>query len=455
MASTPLALHIPSTADSGGRLTESDLNHLWYEEGFRRRGLRTRCGRTVRVLYRGMPNRDRGPDYRGAVLSLGRGRPRTGDIELHVRSRQWRLHGHDRDPGYDGVILHVVWQDDDPNPTTLHSGRRAPVLALGGLTPWAGKVPPLAGSRASSPGYDLSWLEQALDRAGEARLLGKASRMEGDMAVVPAQEVLYQYLAESMGYSRNKAPFRRLATVLPLGTLEGFLWGRPPEARYDVARALLMGTAGLLPSQGGRAGPQGPAGVIEEVWRSWGLTPQLAHQDWSFGVRAKNHPIRRLDSLASLIAATLRDGLVSWALKAVETGNDGSERDRGPGAGGAEEATRSRTALPVPDSLFRGLVGPDRALEIMANVLLPFSYSYGQAMGEEWRSRAALDLYARLPSPASNQVTRHMSLQILGSASPSISRSARRQQGLLHLFYSYCTKARCRECGLLCPDGGT
>ncbi|MDP2660324.1 MAG: DUF2851 family protein, partial [Dehalococcoidia bacterium] len=92
MASTlPLARHLDSTADLDGRLTEKDLSRLWYEEGFHRGGLRTCCGRAVRVLYRGMPNRDCGPDYRGAVLSLGWGRPRTGDIELHVRSRHWRM----------------------------------------------------------------------------------------------------------------------------------------------------------------------------------------------------------------------------------------------------------------------------------------------------------------------------------------------------------------------------
>ncbi|MDO8691629.1 MAG: DUF2851 family protein [Dehalococcoidia bacterium] len=447
MASTPpVARHFASTADPDGGLTERDLSRLWYEEGFHRRGLRTRCGRTVRVLYRGMPNRDCGPDYRGAVLSLGRGRPKTGDIELHVRSRHWHMHGHDRDPRYDGVILHVVWQDDDPNPTRLHSGRRTPVLALGGFT-LAGKVSPVAEPCGRSPGLDLSWLEQVLDRAGEVRFLGKASRMEGDMAAVPAQEVLYQSLSEAMGYSRNKAPFRRLATVLPLGILEGFLWGRPPELREEVARALLMGTAGLLPSQGGRPAPLGFTGPTEEVWRSCGVTPQMDHREWYFGVRAENHPVRRLAALASIVAATLKDGLVSWALEAVGTRTNEPGRDREP-------ATRGVASFPVPRALFRRLVGPDRALEIMANVLLPFVYSYGQAKGEEWRSEAALERYALLPSPASNQVTRHMMLQVLGSSTTAIAGTARRQQGMLHLFHSYCTRARCTECGLSCRTEG-
>ncbi|MDP2660337.1 MAG: DUF2851 family protein, partial [Dehalococcoidia bacterium] len=408
----------------------------------------------VRVLYRGMPNRDCGPDYRGAVLSLGWGRPRTGDIELHVRSRHWRMHGHDRDPRYDGVILHVVWQDDDPNPTILHSGRHAPVLALSRFIASAGTVSPVPEPCGRSPGLDLSCLEQTLDRAGEARFLGRAARMEGDMAAAPAQEVLYQSLAEAMGYSRNKTPFRRLATVLPLGILEGFLWGRPPELREEVARALLMGTAGLLPSQTSRPAPRGLTGPVEEVWRSCFVKPQLDHQEWYFGVRAENHPVRRVAALASVVAATLKEGLVSWALEAVGTRTSEPERDREPGTSVAEPATRGRASFPVPRSLFRGLVGPDRALEIMANVLLPFVYSYGQAMGEEWRSEAALERYALLPSPASNQVTRHMMLQILGSASPAIAGTARRQQGMLHLFHSYCTRARCTECGLSCRGEG-
>ncbi len=425
------------------RLTEQDVSRLWYEGGFARNGMRTRCGRRVRVLYRGLPNGDRGPDYRGAVLSVGRSRPRAGDIELHVRASQWRTHGHQRDPEYNGVILHVVWQDDDPSPTVLHSGRQVPVLALSDVITPNGParliIDPCHGA-----GHDLRRLGMVLDRAGQERFLGKASRMEGDMAAFPAQEVLYQSLAESMGYSQNKTPFRRLAAALPLGVVEGFLLGKPLDQKQALAQALLLGTAGLLPSQRHRpAGDEWPA-LLEETWSSHGLEPQLRAADWRHGVRPENHPVRRLAALANLLAATLEEGLLSWALAAVAD----------PGALFRETVERESYWHRHFDFGLTGhrlgpaLIGPDRALVIASNVILPFAYAFGQSWDDERLSQEALQSYALVPSPALNQVTRHMILQLGGASKKGLIRTARREQGLLHLFHSYCTRARCTECGL-------
>ena len=48
--------------------------------------------------------------------------PQTGDIEVDLRSSGWRAHGHDRNPAFQNVILHVVWESERPaagTPLTL------------------------------------------------------------------------------------------------------------------------------------------------------------------------------------------------------------------------------------------------------------------------------------------------------------------------------------------------
>ncbi len=483
------------------RVGEDRLSQLWYSGAFSHRGLLTRCGRRVRVFYRGLPNGDRGPDYLGAVLSLGRGKPRSGDIELHVRTSQWRAHGHHLDAHYDGVILHVVWEDDDTRPTLLPSGRQAPVLALGSLPYGAGEAS-CSGEPCRTSPRDQDRLRDALDRAGEERFLGKAAGLEGDMAVFPPQEVLYQTLAQALGYSRNQGPFRRLAVLLPLAVVEGFLWGQGLERREAMAQALLLGTAGFLPSQRGSESSDGWPGFLEELWRACALGQHLDLREWSLGVRPENHPARRLAGLSSIIVESLEEGLVEWAVSGFRVKGQGS-RDQGlgfgvqglvfgppvvPGPGTVSIGSRAESQgavvsicgprLPDPgpltldpilgrlrrvaagywrdhydlgrpgERLGHSLVGWQRALEIAANVLLPFAYAYGERQGDRGMSRAAMETFRLLPSPGSNQVTRHMAGQVLGAARPRLAGTARRQQGLMHLFRAYCTRGRCGACPL-------
>ena len=68
----------------------------------------TAGGDTVEVLHPGRPTNDCGPDFRDALIAINGGRPLQGDVELHVNARDWRAHGHHRDPNYDRVILHVA-----------------------------------------------------------------------------------------------------------------------------------------------------------------------------------------------------------------------------------------------------------------------------------------------------------------------------------------------------------
>lgn len=426
---------------------EARLSRLWYDGGFARRGLRTRCGRRVKVLYRGLPNGERGPDYRGAVLSLGRGKPRSGDIELHVRSSQWRTHGHQRDPHYQGVILHVVWHDDDPNPTLLPNGRPVPVLALDSLN--GREMAVLPDPCFIGAGRDLARLGQALDRAGDERFLARAARLEGDMAVLPIQEVLYQALAAAFGFSRNKVPLSQLAARFPLSVLQGFLWGKPSGLREPLAQALLMGAAGLLPFQRGlEAGEEWPA-WLERLWEVSALEPQLAYDDWSCGVRPENHPVRRIAGLASLVVRSLPEGLVGWALAPLEQATCAS----------VEPARCWRILVQEAGSYWRqhfdfgragrrlspSLVGQERATEMAVNGVLPFAYAYGQVQDNEALSKLAKHAYWLLPSPGTNQITRHMERQ-LGVARHGLASTARRQQGMLHLFHNYCTRGRCGSC---------
>ena len=70
----------------------------------------TTDGRSLRVLYPGRPSPHVGPDFRDAILATEDGELIRGDVEIHLRQRDWTGHGHHIDPRYSGVVLHVFLQ---------------------------------------------------------------------------------------------------------------------------------------------------------------------------------------------------------------------------------------------------------------------------------------------------------------------------------------------------------
>src|SRR4051812_22093693 len=111
-------------AETNSVMPERLLQIVWYHQRLLRDQLKTLDGKIVRVLHPGFWNHEAGPDFRGAVLQIGDEVAKSGDVEIDLRSDGWRSHGHDRNPNFANVILHVVWE---PGGT---SGNDTPTLAL-------------------------------------------------------------------------------------------------------------------------------------------------------------------------------------------------------------------------------------------------------------------------------------------------------------------------------------
>ncbi len=107
------------------------LQAVWRHQRLQRDRLQTADGRSVRVLHPGFVSVEGGPDFRGAVIQIGDDAPCSGDVEIDLRAGNWRAHGHDRNPDFKNVLLHVVWDDTRPLPNA------PPVLPL---KPFAGRA---------------------------------------------------------------------------------------------------------------------------------------------------------------------------------------------------------------------------------------------------------------------------------------------------------------------------
>ena len=187
-------------------LPERLLARLWRaKEG---RSLRTVDGRRVQVLYTGRPAPGHGPDFQDAVVRMDGGRT-SGNVELHRKPSDWRVHGHDADPAYDSVMLHVVAQAEGAGPDL-------PLAELNGAGPREALEAPLMAqlARASS-----SELRQALVRSGMARFRERVQAASRSVGESGAEQALHEAVFDALGYAENRAPFRWLARAVPAKTL--------------------------------------------------------------------------------------------------------------------------------------------------------------------------------------------------------------------------------------------
>ena len=105
---------VPVLRDDQDSPPERLLQTIWQHQRLLREQLKTLDGTPARILHPGFRSVEGGPDFRGAVVQLGDGSAQTGDIEVDLRSSGWHAHGHDRNPAFQNVILHVVWESEKP-----------------------------------------------------------------------------------------------------------------------------------------------------------------------------------------------------------------------------------------------------------------------------------------------------------------------------------------------------
>ncbi|HXO74991.1 MAG TPA: DUF2851 family protein, partial [Puia sp.] len=92
-------------------MREDLLQYIWRYLYFNQSHLVTEAGEELQILSPGELNTNAGPDFRNARIRLN-DTVREGPVELHINASDWGRHGHDDDPNYRGVILHVVWEND-------------------------------------------------------------------------------------------------------------------------------------------------------------------------------------------------------------------------------------------------------------------------------------------------------------------------------------------------------
>ncbi len=402
-------------------ISERDVVRRWASGELLGVPLCTTTGERLTVLYPGRPGGGAGPDFRDAVIRLGDGRTLCGDVELHRRGGSWRTHGHQNDPRYQRVILHVVLEND-LQPTRLPDGQTTPVLALADVV-----APPTLPLRAPARWpcqEDATRLAEPellalLHDAGRARFLEKAGAfravLETRQQATDDKRSLATNDPDSFDSSRWSAESRALFVALA----EGMGFGREHRAAFRALGERLV--AALAGSE--KLPPARLQTVIE----------------------------RHLPAIKG-VERQRSEALIAWAIRWR--------------AGGPWSALRPLLLLPTLAEVQQALVaaltiehaGPlpasrktaaaagssaGRAAILVWNVVLPFAYSWAEWREDAALAERALALAVEFPGLPSNQITRSMKEQLLLPAHP---KEALTQQGLQHIFRAWCQQKICAAC---------
>lgn len=413
--------------------SERHLHCVWYDDRLRPGELRTERGEAVHILHPGHWNLESGPDFLDAEWSVG-GRRMRGDVEIHIRPMDWKHHGHQHDPAYRRVRLHVCYEPGELAPGLLPDPCEE--VALKPLLdkrshfffdsidlhayPWQ-QEGERSGLRALFRERSETENARILEAAGQERLRRKSLRMAKVIQSVGPEQALYTALLRGLGYKRNADASERLAGCLPLSQVTS-LAGTDTRTAF----ALILGCAGLLPLEDDPS--QLPSWMpVRELWDLWWPHQLRFHdktmrsRDWRLDqCRPGNHPRRRLRAAAHWIC---QPGEPLHLLK--------------PASGQNEKAwiraCMRQLQVPEPSSSVNParLIGPMRAGALFLNALVPWRVCTGETPPDP-------DLWNHLPDETMNAKTRRVARVLFGpDQHPRLYKGGLRKQGLLQFHEDF------------------
>ena len=417
-------------------MKEEFLHFLWKYGLYNKDKLLDNEGNRIIVIHPGEYNRDAGPDFFNARISVD-GTIWAGNVEIHVRASHFNLHGHHDDPVFDNVILHVVAEND----RRVFNSKGAELLTA--ELKFENSLHDKYTSLISNPiviacqeeigSFDKlilnNWIEALVVERIEQKsemILRILSDTGNDW-----EETFYRLLSRYFGFRVNTGPFEMLARALPFRIIR-----KHADNRFQI-EALLYGTSGML-----HEGPFREAlndnyykDLIKEykiLSAKYSLQP-LHGWIWKFArLRPSNFPTVRISQLAGMLAVT--GGLFSRLLEVNDIRQLRELFDTTASEYWDDHYTFG--------SLKRGhakKTGSQATDILLINSVIPLLFVYGKNHGLIDFSDKALFFLEKIKAEDNSVIREWMAAGIKAE-------NALFSQALLQLRDCYCKKRRCLEC---------
>ena len=417
-------------------MNESFLHYVWQFQYFNKDELLSSDGEPISILKVGFLNSNSGPDFSDAKIMIN-GIEWVGTVEIHIKSSDWLVHHHESDLAYENVVLHVVWENDEP--VFRKDNSRIPTLELQGRVDESivKEYKKLVNSSrlvaCEKSFYRVEELTKLsmLDKVLAQRLENKARWVnellelnQGDW-----EETLYQLLAKNFGFKVNADPFYQLAKPLPYKII------RKQNSLLQV-EALLFGQAGMLEAKTKDE-------YITNLYQEYNFLShkysiresRLNPSQWKFlRLRPTNFPTVRIAQLALLLYSSknifsqlVSANSYSSLEKLLAVNQSGYWQDH------YRFGKRAKGVVPA--------LGKSSVQNILINTVAPSLVAYGKYKDEQIFIDKAIELLQQMPAEE-NKITRFwagLGLRV---------NDAFDSQSLIELYNNFCQNRQCLNCSI-------
>lgn len=420
---------------------EELIHYCWQHKLFPLAPLCTTDGRSVEVIDTGLHNSHAGPDFFNAKLKID-GMLWVGNVEIHDKASDWYLHGHDKDPNYDSVILHVVGKVDAEARTM--NGVVLPQLRLRVPEQVSHNYEELLRTESYPPCYRIipqlsklmlhSWMSAMETERLERKTDDIVRRV--DQCGGSWEGAYFVTLARNFGFGTNSEAFEQWALNLPLDKVA--------HHRDDIFQieAIFMGQAGLLSEESLperyrlSAHEEGYFDRLRDEYQYMAHKFQLHPMDWKLWrflrLRPQNFPYIRIAQLTTLyyrrqtgLGELVEQESVKDAVGLLQTEVTPYWR------------THYMFGAPGPKSGKR--LSASSANLLLVNTVVPMLFAYGRHKDDDRLCQRAFDFLETLKAEDNSIVRMWQGCGLTVD-------NAGDSQALIQLKREYCDKRECIRC---------
>jgi len=412
-------------------MQEALLQYMWKHSFFENKEYLADTNEKIIILNPGTQNHDSGPDFINAKMRID-GTIWVGNVEIHMKSSDWKAHKHNTNPAYDNVILHIAQNIDAGCFNTIN--RRIPCISLipdNKITEryyQLIKEEELIRCFKSIKRLDKSLLSFWLSSLVIERLQNKTDTIKNVLKFAKNnwEEAFYIAIVKNLGLKVNALPFEMLAKTVPLKILT-----KLRNNTFQI-EALLFGQAGFLTISCRDEYFLNLKKEYDYLKRKFQLKGIKMHL-WKFlRLRPSNFPTLRIAEFSSLLSGS--GNLFSKTL-ACENPEQIRTLYR------SKTSTYWDTHYTFGDeSEYKIKSMGDKTIDSMIiNTIIPFMFVYAEVKNNDRYKVKALRFLEQI-KPENNKI-----IKIWNKLDVKC-RHAADSQALLQLANFYCEKKRCLEC---------
>lgn len=415
-------------------MKEDFLHYIWKFKKFDSLNLKSVQGELITILKTGDYLELAGPDFFNAHIEIG-SQKWAGNVEIHLKSSDWYLHNHEKDPAYKNVILHVVWENDTA--IFRENNTEIPVLVLKDyvskeiIENYKALVSPKTWIYCERQLKDIdrfvfkNWQErlffERLERKSKfiAHLLEETNQ--------DWEAVLFCLLAKNFGLNTNGNSFLQISMAIPFSVI------RKESFEIENLEALLFGTAGLLEVEKEDVYYKDLKFRYFYLLHKYQIEKTYTEPLQFFKLRPDNFPTIRLSQLAALYhkhqnlfskIIELKSVDAVYRLLSVSASSYWQNHYQFDKESPKKSKTLSKSFIDL----------------LIINTIIPLQFTYSNIMGESI-SENLIDFMNEVTSEKNVIMDKFNSFGIQ-------SKTAFESQTLLELKNEYCERKACLKCAI-------